>query len=68
MNRSGYCGLKLSAEVGDFVVNSNLVGNMVIEGEGEICHKKRSNGSFYIDQNTSRDYIQVTDNTVSLLE
>ena len=57
--RSGYCGLKLSSEVGDFIVNSNSVGNLVIEGEGEICHKKRSNGSFFIDTNTSRDFIQV---------
>ena len=74
-SRSGYCGLRLSAGTGSFIVNSNLAGNMVtmiimmlmtvmmmcqvIEGDGEICHKKRSNGTFFMDLNTSRDYIQV---------
>ena len=48
-------------------MNSNSVGNLVIEGEGEICHKKRSNGSFYIDTNTSRDYIQVMMTHLSII-
>ena len=28
-SRSGYCGLRLSAGTGSFIVNSNLAGNMV---------------------------------------